>query len=318
VSNAVSTVGQHRRAPSGAQVQLVFEDQAATVVEVGGALRTYTIDDRPLIDGYAIDERCTGARGQTMIPWPNRLRSGTYRHLDTDFQLPLTEPERHNAIHGLVRWASWSIAAQRRDRVAMTHTLHPQAGWPFLLDLRIDYQLGPSGLSIATTATNAGGEVAPFGTGAHPYLTMGTATIDDLVLQAPGTRWTPLDEQGIPTGSLPVDRTEYDFLAARRIGSAQLDTGYTTLERDQAGLAHVILTNAETGSSVRLWMDETYQFLMLFTGDSLSNSERRRRGLGVEPMTCAPNALQSGDGLQVLEPGESFTSTWGISPDHEG
>jgi aldose 1-epimerase len=53
---------------------------------------------------------------------------------------------------------------------------------------------------------------------------------------------------------------------------------------------------------------------MLFTGDSLPDASRRRGGLGVEPMTCAPNAFASGDGLRVLEPGESFSAAWGIAP----
>jgi len=51
---------------------------------------------------------------------------------------------------------------------------------------------------------------------------------------------------------------------------------------------------------------------MLFTGDTLAGAERRR-GLGVEPMTCAPNAFQSGLGLRVLEPGEQLTASWGIT-----
>ena len=310
-------IGESIRAASGIQIELVHGDQVATVVEVGGALRTYSIGARPLLDGYGIDERCTGARGQSMLPWPNRLRCGAYRHRDKDYQLPLSEPGKHNAIHGLVRWVNWSVAEQDRDRVVMAHTIYPQAGWPFLMDLRIDYQLGPSGLSVRTTATNAGAEPAPYGAGAHPYLTLGTATIDELVLLAPGTRWTPLDDQGIPTGSQPVDGTEFDFRVARRIGSTRLDTCYADLERDEAGLAHVKLTNSGSGSTVRLWMDATYQFLMLFTGDSLPIARRRRKGLGVEPMTCAPNALQSGEGLRVLEPGESCASTWGISPGTE-
>lgn len=310
-------VGESCRAASGGQIELAYDNQVATVVEVGGALRTYTIGERPLVDGYDLDERCTGARGQTMIPWPNRLRGGTFRYRDVDYQLPLSEPEKHNAIHGLVRWVSWSIAERDQDRVVMTHTLHPQEGWPFLMDLRIEYQLGSSGLSVCTTATNAGAEPAPYGAGAHPYLTLGTSTIDELVLRSPGRRWTPLDDRGIPTTSQTVEGTEYDFRVARRIGPTKLDTGYADLERDEAGLAHVKLTDVETGTSVRLWMDDTYQFLMLFTGDSLPSAERRRRGLGIEPITCAPNALQSGDGLRTLEPGESFTSMWGISSERE-
>ena len=51
---------------------------------------------------------------------------------------------------------------------------------------------------------------------------------------------------------------------------------------------------------------------MLFTGDPLPDVARR--SLAVEPMTCAPNAFRSGDGLIRLEPGESATSSWGIVP----
>ena len=51
---------------------------------------------------------------------------------------------------------------------------------------------------------------------------------------------------------------------------------------------------------------------MLFPGDLLADVNRR--SLGIEPMTCAPNAFQSGDGLITLEPGESFAAAWGIEP----
>jgi aldose 1-epimerase len=51
---------------------------------------------------------------------------------------------------------------------------------------------------------------------------------------------------------------------------------------------------------------------MLFTGDPLPDVNRR--SLGVEPMTCAPNAFQSGEALIILEPGKSFVASWGIEP----
>ena len=53
---------------------------------------------------------------------------------------------------------------------------------------------------------------------------------------------------------------------------------------------------------------------MVFTGDALPEPERRRQGLAVEPMTCAPNAFNSGDGLLTLAPGETFRGQWGIEP----
>jgi aldose 1-epimerase len=68
------------------------------------------------------------------------------------------------------------------------------------------------------------------------------------------------------------------------------------------------------GETATLWLDASYPFLMLFTGDTLPDAARRRRSLGVEPMTCAPNAFQSRDGLRTLAPGESISCAWGITP----
>jgi aldose 1-epimerase len=62
-----------------------------------------------------------------------------------------------------------------------------------------------------------------------------------------------------------------------------------------------------------VWQDEGYPHLQLFTGDVLPEP-RRRRGLAVEPMTCPPNALQTGVDVRRLEPGESTTASWGITP----
>lgn len=299
-------------APSGAQIELRHGDQRAVVVEVGGALRSYAVAGRELLDGYGARERCTSARGQTLIPWPNRLRDGRYSFDGCEHQLPLTEPAKGNAIHGLVRWANWTPALCEPSRVRMEHVLHPQSGWPFALGLTIEYELADAGLVVRTTATNLGARDCPYGAGAHPYLTLGTKTIDSLLVTAPGRRYMPTDERGIPIGSQPTDGTELDFLQARQLGDTQLDTGYEDLCRDEDGRARVRVSTPDGERRATVWLDENYRYLMLFTGDSLPDPARRRRGLGIEPMTCAPNALASGDGLQILTPGESMVSAWGI------
>lgn len=61
-------------------------------------------------------------------------------------------------------------------------------------------------------------------------------------------------------------------------------------------------------------MDSSFPYLILFTGYSLPDEQRRPTGLGVEPMTCAPNAFQTGEGLIALEPGETFDGGRGIEP----
>ena len=299
---------------SGEQIELRHSDQRVVVVEVGGGLRTYSIADRELLDGYAEDQMCPSARGEALIPWPNRLRDGSYEFGSDRLQLALTEPGKHNAIHGLTRWANWTPTERAENHVTMEHVLHPQDGYPFALALRIDYRLEANGLAVETTATNVGAVECPYGAGAHPYLTAGTDVIDGCTLKSPGAVRMLTDDQAIPTGSERVDGTEFDFRAPKRIGSTQLDTGYSELDRDPDGRARVVLQASDGDASVTLWMDERYPYLMLFTGDSLPDHARRRRGLGVEPMTCAPNAFQSGEGLQRLQPDESFTSAWGIGP----
>ncbi|MBV8196393.1 MAG: aldose epimerase, partial [Candidatus Dormibacteraeota bacterium] len=147
------------------------------------------------------------------------------------------------------------------------------------------------------------------GAGAHPCLMAGTQLIDECALTVPAAARLLVDDRQIPVGRAPVDGSAFDFRRARRIGHTQLDTAFTDLQRAGDGLAWAVLEGPSR--TVRMWVDATHSYLMVFTGDTLPPG-RQRRGLAIEPMTCAPNALQSGDGLRTLQPGETFASEWGI------
>ncbi len=260
-----------------------------------------------MLDGYAGDELCSSGRGQLLLPWPNRIADGRYEFDGETEQLPLDEPERGNAIHGLVRWAPWRVAARAPDSVTLEHLVHPRPGYPFALALRVRYSLDADGLSVSIDATNIGRGPCPYGAGAHPYLALDSGIVDDVTLQVPAEMVLEADERGIPVSTGSVDGTAFDFRAPKRIGSLALDHSFTDLIRDDDGLARVRLSSGTT-----LWADESYGFLMIFTGDGLPDVERR--SLAVEPMTCAPNAFRSGEGLIRLEPGETHTGCWGITP----
>jgi aldose 1-epimerase len=178
--------------------------------------------------------------------------------------------------------------------------------------LAIEYQLSEDGLHVQTTATNHGPTACPFGSGAHPYLTVGTETVDSVILCARGRTVLKSDERGIPIGAEAVDDTDYDFRRPRPIGDAKLDNAFTDLERDDDGLARVQLRDPAGGRALTLWVDQNYPYLMLFTGDPLPDV--RRRSLAVEPMTCPPDAFRSAVALIRLEPGRPFTTNRGIRP----
>jgi len=298
-------------APSGEQITIAVGDQQAVVVEVGGGLRSYSSGGRELVDGYGADKMSSSGRGQVLIPWPNRIADGSYEFDGKRYQVPLNEPERSNAIHGLVRWAAWNVAERAADRVVMEHVLHPQPGYPFSLRTSIEYALSDRGLRVRTTTTNLGTERCPYGHGAHPYLTLGTATIDRLFLTLPARTVLQSDQRGLPIDSKAVDGTGYDFRQSRQIGSTVLDHAFTDLQRDENHLAWVKLRDPDSGIQVSLWVDRSYPYLMLFSGDPLPDV--RRRSLAVEPMTCPPNAFRTGVYLIWLEPGSSSTGTWGIT-----
>jgi aldose 1-epimerase len=298
------------RAPSGDQIGIRHGDQRAVIVEVGGGLRTYSAAGRELLDGYRADEMSSSGRGQVLLPWPNRIRDGSYEFEGQRHQLAINDPEEQDAIHGLVRWAGWRVGEHEPHRVVMQHLIHPQPGYPFSLAVSIEYLLSDKGLRVRTTATNIGARSCPYGCGAHPYLSAGTQLVDTVILRVPARTVMWSDERGIPAGSESVAGTEYDFRRPRPVAATKLDNAFTDLERDGDGLARVVLSDPEGEGELTLWVDETYPYLMLFTGDTLPDGGRR--SLAVEPMTCPPNAFRTGEALIRLEPGRSFTSTWGI------
>ncbi|MET7519332.1 gluconokinase, GntK/IdnK-type [Streptomyces sp. NPDC005480] len=299
--------------PTGASWRLVRGDQSAVVVQLGGALRDYLVNGRPVLDGFSTGSAITGGRGQLLVPWPNRVGGGRYRFDGRSHQLPLSEVEKGNAIHGLLRWTLWKLLARTDDSVLLGTTLCPQPGYPFLLDVRVEYRLGPDGLRTAVHATNTGTEPAPYGVGQHPYLTVGTDLVDSAVLTVPARYLLRTDDKGLPIGREPVDGTPYDFRAARPIGDLRLDTAFTGLDRGPDGRAIVRLAHPSGLQGVDLWLGEGTRYVQVYTGDTLAEPERRR-GVAVEAMSCPPDALRSGTDLTVLQPGATHVLQWGLSP----
>lgn len=300
--------------PSGRQIEIQHEDQRLVVTEVGAGLRTYCKGEWEILDGYPVDTYCQAGRGQLLLPWPNRIRDGRYRFAEKIQQLALTEPPRGHAIHGLTRYSTWTVDEVGADWCSLSYLLYPQPGYDFTLALAAEFRLGPQGLTVTVTATNLGQEELPYGAGAHPYLRLDEGGVDGWLLQVPAQATMENDDRAIPTGRLlSVAGTQFDFTSPRPIGQVQLDTCFTELQRGPDGLAWVELTSPDGQRRLKMWLNQDHPFVMLFTGDSLAPAERRR-GLGVEPMTAAPNAFQNLLGLRVIKPGETVHTAWGIVP----
>jgi len=138
--------------PTGEQFEISRSDQRVTVTEVGATLRSFRISGREILDTFGPEELGDFSRGQVLLPRPNRIDGGAYEFDGKKHQLPITEPERNNAIHGLTRWLNWTPLRQTDSSIALGQRLHPQEGYPFTLHLSMEYALSDAGLTVTTTA----------------------------------------------------------------------------------------------------------------------------------------------------------------------
>jgi len=309
---AARDAGVTSRPPSGTQHEIAGAGYRAVVTEVGATLRSLTFEGVDVVDGFPVEEMAAAGRGQILAPWPNRLRDGRYERYGFDAQAALDEPDRRNAIHGLVRWLPWEVTTAEDASVELGCVVHPQPGYPWRLGLHVRYELAADGLTVTLTADNRSDGPAPFGAGFHPYVTLG-GPIDDGLLTIPASRRSLADERGLPTTDEPVAGTSFDFTTARRIGATQLDTHFSDLTRDDDGRIRVVLGAAEGSERITVWAGRGFDHLMVYTGDTLDPALRRRRGIAIEPMTCPPNAFLTGSGVIRLQPGGSWSGSWGIT-----
>lgn len=303
---------------SGTQFELVRGDQRALIASVGASLRSYTVAGRNLVLPYDADELRPAYRGATVAPWPNRVVDGAYHFAGGSYQLPLNEVGRGHALHGFTPWQEFAPRDQAESFVTLAAQLVPQAGYPWRIEIETTYLLDDRGLTQRVVATNIGEGSAPYGVCPHPYLTAGDGRIDEweLTLSAASVLEVTPDRL-IPTqlASVSIDPLRFDFRSGRRIGDSMIDHAYTDLKRDSTGLARVELRAGKTGV-VMTW-DEHCSWLQIHTADLGDASiPGHRAGLAVEPMTCAPNAFNSGSetGLVTLAPGELHEASWTIAP----
>ncbi|MER7016218.1 aldose 1-epimerase family protein [Saccharopolyspora sp. NPDC000359] len=284
--------------------------QRAVVAGVAATLLSWQVDGVELLLTHRADEVGEGYRGKTILPWPNRIDHGRYTFDGQQLQVPINEPERDAALHGLMSFVEWQPVEHRHDRVVLEHLLPPTYGYPFQLAFQIEFAVDGTGVRSTLTARNVGRTAAPFGTANHTYLAAGGDRIDDVVLELPASTYYLVNDRLIPTGTAPVEGTEYDYRRARPIGATEMDTAFTDLRRGPGGDAVVRFARPD-GVTAELWVDRTHGYLQVYTDDSPSADRPERQGITVEPMTCAPNAFVTGDGLITLAPGGTHRGSWG-------
>jgi aldose 1-epimerase len=286
-------------------------DYTATITARGAAVRELRHRERDLVVPFPAGGPNPDFRGVLVAPWPNRIPDGKYTFDGVDYRVPVNETGRDCALHGFTPELDWQLDCRTESGLLLSCAVGPTPGYPFALALTASYVLDVDGLHTTVTAANLGQRAAPYGVCPHPYLLAGPAPLDEWSLEVPALTFLEVTpDRLLPLATRPVAGHGYDFRAARAIGSTGIDHAFTDVVFDGDGTASVVVRDPG-GTGVGISWDQGLPWLQLHTGDKeppLSS----RLGLAVEPMTCPPDAFNSGTDLVRLDPGASHDASWRI------
>lgn len=225
-----------------------------------------------------------------LFPFPNRLKDGLYTYGNTNYAFPVNEPERNNALHGLVYNKEFVLTEldlnEESASVELTYIYHGQEeAYPFPFTLRIRYGISSEGFTMTTKVENTGFSKLPYGFGWHPYFK--TDTTNRLWTQAANMQ--VVNERMLPTGEEKL----HSF--GEEIGniSDNLDNAFRIPENDQ----FETVIGDFSGKLIEIKADAGFRFFQIYNP--------QENIVAIEPVTSNINALNTGDELIELEKGVS-------------
>ena len=263
------------------------------------------LTQRDDVEGYARSGRTMGV--PLLHPWANRLAEWEYEALGRRVDLePLrgrvvkADGETGLPMHGVMP-AAWEIAEATGTRLVAERLPADDEGFraafPFPHRIRLEAELAPGELRIATTLEALEGEV-PVAFGFHPYFTLPGVGRAAYAVELPAMRRLALDASKVPTGD-----TEQAPASAGVLGDRSLDDGFDGVP---GGAAFAV---AGGGRRVVVRFEAGYPCAQVFAppGKDL---------ICFEPMTAPANALRTG-AFSVAAPGRPYAAAFTIAVDSE-
>jgi aldose 1-epimerase len=281
----------------------------ATISPVGASILSLELSGNRIIEQVLADHPEFYA-GVVMAPWSSRIAEGKYSLPDgRSFQLPINEPARNNALHGLVYNQNFEVKRSTESSVELSIDIRKSESYPFDLKLAISYELEDGELFVGFAVRNVSSEKAPFGIGFHPYLSTGW-TDGPVLLQSDARSVLSLNETMIATGKVPTASGDKDLSVGRQVVAAGLDDDFTDLVFEK-GIATTKLLTGD-GSGVEVWQEDIFKHTVIYTTDSFETDAGVITAVAIEPSTSEVNAFNSKQDLIWLEPNQTRSGSWGI------
>lgn len=243
-------------------------------------------------------------------PWANRLDGYTYTAAGKTVELDRASTAVHRdggglPMHGVAASArDWEVVAREAGDVRAELTARLDYGadiarlaafpFPHVLELAVVLR-GPE-LAITTTIEAGEEGPVPMSFGWHPYFTVPGVPREQWRVTIPAAEHLELDDRSIPTGR----RARVDALLDAPLGARTFDDGYA---EEPMGATFSV---AGGGRRIGVRFGFVYRYAQVYAPDTADV-------ICFEPMTAPANALVSGEGLTLVEPGERRSATFAIS-----
>ncbi len=251
------------------------------------------------------DDLFTNAK---MCPYVGRVDRGKYVFNGNEYQLPINYPEEGNSSHGLLFDKPFKVVEMKNDEdlaeIVLEYEYRKEnEGYPFDFNISIVHRIEKGkGYACVTLIENLSETEIPVADGWHPYFDL-NEKIDNLKLQLESDEIILTDEN-----RMPASRRKYDaFRAMKKLSKTFFDNCFTLLPEN--GFVNTFLINEKEDLHLKIWQESgksKYNYLVIYTPPD-------RKTIAIEPMTSNVNAFNNGEGLIVLQPGQSFEATFGIT-----
>ena len=231
-----------------------------------------------------------------LYPWANRLGHRGYEAAGRRVALP--DPDGRYPIdpgglpiHGALPGdLIWEVPDQpETDRVRARLTWNGPALlelFPFEHELELEAVVSDGALSITTTVVANGPDPVPVSFGFHPYLKPAPGDRASWQVELGASERLELDDRMIPTGERrPLTPRSFE------LADSSWDDGLAGLDDPPTFAA------SADGRRLSLTFDEGFDWGQVYAPPG-------HDFICFEPMTAPTDALNSGEGLRVLEPGQ--------------
>ncbi|UXP30948.1 hypothetical protein N6H18_11360 [Reichenbachiella agarivorans] len=258
-----------------------------------------------IIDGYRTEDEImqkhhSAFKGSKLSPFPNRLKAGKYQFEGQRYQMIINEISRNNNLHALLHCRPFEVIdvveGETECKLFLGYDyLGTDQGYPFAYQLIIEVIYGKDGITIDTQIENTGTSNLPIGDGWHPYFQFDNG-IGQVTLQMGAAKRVS------SFGKKSVSKT-HGYENGKDLANAELDDCF--MITDDAQPFVISMKDPSTQLDIQLWQTGQYAYYQIYSPPS-------RKQLAVEPVTCPPNAFNTGEGLIVLKPSERTQLKCGI------